>query len=68
MEKKFEKDQLVVHSAVAGKKFKVVRMINPSQYEILDMSNNEILLEPVEYLLDIIDARDNKIEEIINEK
>ena len=67
MNKKFEKDQLVVHSAVAGKKFKIVRMSNPSQYEILDLTTNEILLEPVEYLLDIIDSRDNLMNFLLNE-
>ena len=68
MEKKFEKDELVVHSAVSGKKFRVVKMINPSQYEIEDLTTGEILLEPVEYLLDIIDSRDNLINYLLNEK
>jgi len=68
MEKKFDKDELVVHSAVSGKKFRVVKMINPSQYEIEDLTTGEILLEPVEYLLDIIDSRDNLINYLLNEK
>ena len=68
MEKKFEKDELVVHSAVSGKKFRVVKMITPSQYEIEDLTTGEILLEPVEYLLDIIDSRDNLINYLLNEK
>lgn len=67
MEKKFEKDQLVVHSSVSGKRFKIIRMYNPSQYEILDLTTNEILLEPVEYLLDIIDSRDNLINFLLSE-
>jgi hypothetical protein len=68
MEKKFEKDELVVHSAVSGKKFRIVRMNTPSQYEIEDLTTGEILLEPVEYLLDIIDSRDNLINYLLNEK
>ena len=68
MEKKFDKDELVVHSAVSGKKFRVVKMINTSQYEIEDLTTGEILLEPVEYLLDIIDSRDNLINYLLNEK
>ena len=68
MEKKFEKDELVVHSAVSGKKFRIVKMINPSQYEIEDLTTGQILLEPVEYLLDIIDSRDNLINYLLNEK
>jgi hypothetical protein len=68
MDKKFDKDKLVVHSAVSGKKFRVVKMINPSQYEIEDLTTGEILLEPVEYLLDIIDSRDNLINYLLNEK
>ncbi len=61
IEKKFENGDLVVHSAVSGKKFRVVKMINPSQYEIEDLTTGKILLEPLEYLLDIIDSRDNLI-------
>lgn len=68
MEKKFEKDELVVHSAVSGKKFRIVKMITPSQYEIEDLTTGKILLEPVEYLLDIIDSRDNLINYLLNEK
>jgi len=68
MDKKFDKDELVVHSAVSGKKFRVVKMINPSQYEIEDLTTGEILLEPVEYLLDLIDSRDNLINYLLNEK
>ena len=56
MEKKFEKDELVVHSAVSGKKFRIVKMITPSQYEIEDLTTGKILLEPVEYLLDLVDS------------
>lgn len=61
IEKKFENGDLVVHSVVSGKKFRVVKMINPSQYEIEDLTTGKILLEPLEYLLDIIDSRDNLI-------
>jgi len=43
-------------------------MINPSQYEIEDLTTGEILLEPVEYLLDLIDSRDNLINYLLNEK
>ena len=68
MEEKFEKDELVVHSAVSGKKFRIVKMITPSQYEIEDLNNGQVLLEPVEYLLDIIDSRDNLINYLLNEK
>jgi hypothetical protein len=68
MEKKFEKDELVVHSAVSGKKFRIVKMITPSQYEIEDLTTGEILLEPIEYLLDLIDSRDNLIKYLLNEK
>jgi hypothetical protein len=68
MEKKFEKDELVVHSAVSGKKFRIIKMVNPSQYEIEDLTNGKILLEPVEYLLDIVDSRDNLINYLLNEK
>jgi len=56
MEEKFEKDELVVHSAVSGKKFRIVKMITPSQYEIEDLTTGKILLEPVEYLLDLVDS------------
>jgi len=68
MEKKFEKDELVVHSAVSGKKFRIVKMITPSQYEIEDLATGQILLEPVEYLLDLIDSRDNLINYLLKEK
>jgi len=68
MEKKFEKDELVVHSEVSGKKFRVVGMTTPSQYEIEDLTTGEILLEPIEYLLDLIDSRDNLINYLLNEK
>jgi hypothetical protein len=68
MDKKFDKDELVVHSAVSGKKFRVVRMNTPSQYEYEDLTTGEILLEPVEYLLDLIDSRDNLINYLLNEK
>ena len=68
MEKKFEKGELVVHSAVSGKKFRIIKMVNPSQYEIEDLTNGKILLEPVEYLLDIVDSRDNLINYLLNEK
>jgi hypothetical protein len=68
MEKKFEKDELVVHSAVSGKKFRIVKMITPSQYEIEDLTTGKILLEPVEYLLDLVDSRDNLINYLLNEK
>lgn len=68
MEKKFEKDELVVHSAVSGKKFRIIKMINPSQYEIEDLTTGQILLEPIEYLLDIVDSRDNLINYLLNEE
>ena len=68
MEKKFEKDELVVHSAISGKKFRVVRMTTPSQYEIEDLTTGETLLEPIEYLLDIVDSRDNLINYLLNEE
>ena len=68
MDKKFDKDELVVHSAVSGKKFRIVKMITPSQYEIEDLTTGEILLEPVEYLLDLVDSRDNLINYLLNEK
>jgi len=68
MDKKFDKDELVVHSAVSGKKFRIVKMITPSQYEIEDLTTGKILLEPIEYLLDLIDSRDNLINYLLNEK
>ena len=66
--RKLEKDELIVHSAIGGKRFKVIRMYNPSQYEILDMDSGEILLEPIEYLLTLIESRDSLINFILNEK
>lgn len=66
MEKKFEIDDIVVHSAISGKKFRIIKMINPSQYEIEDLITGKTLVEPVEYLLDIVDSRDNLIDFLIN--
>ena len=66
MEKKFEIDDIVVHSAISGKKFRIIEMINPSQYEIEDLITGKTLVEPVEYLLDIVDSRDNLIDFRIN--
>lgn len=66
IEKKFEIDDIVVHSAVSGKKFRIIKMINPSQYEIEDLITGKTLVEPVEYLLDIVDSRDNLIDFLIN--
>lgn len=66
IEKKFEIDDIVVHSAISGKKFRIIKMINPSQYEIEDLITGKTLVEPVEYLLDIVDSRDNLIDFLIN--
>jgi hypothetical protein len=68
MVKKFEKDELIVHSGVSGKRFKIIRQVNPSQYEILDMNTNQIFLEPIECLLDLIDSRDQLINFLLDEK
>lgn len=61
IEKKFEIGDIVVHSAIGGKKFRIIKIVNPSQYEIEDMISGKILLEPLEYLLDIVDSRDQLI-------
>lgn len=68
MEREFEEGELVVHSAVSGKKFRIIKMTNPSQCEIQDLVTGKILLEPLEYILDIVDSRDNLINYLLNEK
>lgn len=65
---KFEIGQLVCHIAVNGKKFIFIGMIGPSQCEIKDPTNNVILVEPIECILDIIDSRNNIINFLIDEK
>jgi hypothetical protein len=68
MVNKFEKDTLVVHTGVSGRKFKILRQEGISQYWILDMNTGEQFLEPSYYLLDLIDSRNNLINYLIDEK
>ena len=64
---KFEKGQIVWHIHAIGRKFKVFSMWNPSQYYILDLESDRLLLEPTEYLLDTNSYRDHLINNLVYE-
>ena len=59
---------LVVHSAIHGRKLRWIKLINPSQCEIEDPITGKILIEPLEYILNIVDSRENLINYLLNEK
>lgn len=41
--KTFEKNDIVVHSGIPGKKMVVLEQINPTQYKIIDMEIQKLI-------------------------
>ena len=62
----YEIGQLVFHVGTM-EKYKILRKINPSQYEIIDSQSN-IFTEPEDCLLEVVENRNRIIKFIINEE
>ena len=65
--KKFNIGQKVFHVHLRNRKFRIVREIHPSQYEIEDPDTGKQYYEPTDRLLDINEMRDNLINNLIDE-
>ena len=68
MDNVFDDGVLIVHKGISGKKFKILKKEGLSQYWIVDLITGEEFLEPSYFLLDLVEARDNLINFLINEK
>jgi len=65
MYNEFKIDELVVHVGVPGKKFKIVGK-TITHYEVQNLETDEVLLEPINCILDLIESRDNLIKFILD--
>ncbi len=63
---KFSIGELVCHKSVYGKKFRIVKEINPSQYEIEDVDTKLILLEPIDCILGLVEYREYLLDYILD--
>jgi len=65
--KTFKTDEWVCHSHIHGRKFKIVREITPSQYEISDPTDGKTYIEPTDCLLGLEESRDNLLKFLLDE-